>query len=760
MPPTKRRRHRTRRELMHTATHEAGHAVPYVYLGLGLRRVTIEPDYAEMSAGHAEHGGEWGDEGGGVPCPACGLFPSVGDAGELRLYAEDAFWLRHAIATYAGAEAVRQILPQEEADAGATADEAALLDKVSLLGNRPPKRRRLAVAIGALLLVASAVEASPPVFAEVRDVTVVAGWGFSLWAVRVEPGSSPTSTGLEVSADLRPLGGPLRSPLVDQSYVCSDDSGGDNLFFACGEVPLNAAPGPRTVTLTVSDDQGRSASATVRVTVLPAPDTDGDGLPDAWEEAFGFDPVAGGEANVDTDGDGRTNLQEFVDGTHPRGTFARALVEGASSRFFTTSLTLFNPGSVTTNVVLRWLGADGSITGSTVALGPSGRVRFDTVDAFVPADEFATVIEADAPLVAERAMQWDRRGYGSHAESAHAGLSATWYFAEGATHGPFDLFFLLLNPHDGATVVDTTYLRPAPLPPLIRRYVLAPHARQTIWVDAVDPELAATDVAASFVADRPIAIERAMYASTASARFSAGHAGAGQPAAATRWYLAEGVAGGFFDTFLLVGNDTDTDATVSVSYLTSGASGVTVRGYHVPRRSRLTVNVGADRALLGPLGLEVQSDVPVFVERAMWWPRGNWYEGHAVAATTTLAQRWVIADGVASPQGYVSPQPGVEDTFLLLANPGATAAPMTITLHTGGLATPPIAFTVPARSRVTVPARVIFETTNFSGFASPQRFSAIVESHGPAIVVEQATYRTVDGVFWAAGSAAMATPLP
>jgi len=46
-------------------------------------------------------------------------------------------------------------------------------------------------------------------------------------------------------------------------------------------------------------------------------DTDGDGLSDSWELQYGFNPLMSGEAGNDPDGDGLTNLQEFVAGTDP-----------------------------------------------------------------------------------------------------------------------------------------------------------------------------------------------------------------------------------------------------------------------------------------------------------------------------------------------------------------------------------------------------------------------------------------------------------
>lgn len=77
----------------HTAHHEAGHAVLQFCLNLGCVQVTIVPDHEKGFAGVANHGGEW---------------PTDEDAEQLRTFAEEAFFLRHAIADYAGAEACRR----------------------------------------------------------------------------------------------------------------------------------------------------------------------------------------------------------------------------------------------------------------------------------------------------------------------------------------------------------------------------------------------------------------------------------------------------------------------------------------------------------------------------------------------------------------------------------------------------------------------------------------------------------------------------
>ncbi len=47
-------------------------------------------------------------------------------------------------------------------------------------------------------------------------------------------------------------------------------------------------------------------------------DTDYDGMPDKWERYYGLDPTNGNDAKKDSDGDGMSNLAEYLAGTEPR----------------------------------------------------------------------------------------------------------------------------------------------------------------------------------------------------------------------------------------------------------------------------------------------------------------------------------------------------------------------------------------------------------------------------------------------------------
>ncbi|MEO5821443.1 MAG: hypothetical protein ABIT71_13140 [Vicinamibacteraceae bacterium] len=479
-------------------------------------------------------------------------------------------------------------------------------------------------------------------------------------------------------------------------------------------------------------------------------DTDGDGMPNTWETLFGLNPASLADAATDPDGDGATSLAEFTRGSHPRGFHTRYLAEGAANSFFQTTLSIANPGTTAATAVTRFLGDNGRSWSGPLAI-PGRQERVLTIDGRF-ASSFSTVVESDQPLVADRVMTWGG-GYGSHSETATAAPSTTWFLAEGATHGAFQLFYLLQNPGATPAHVEVTYLRPTPAAPVSVAYTIAAEARLTIPVDAI-AGLGATDVSARIVSDVPILVERSMYMDTANPPqvFGAGHAGAGVTATNTRWFLAEGATGGFFDMYYLIANPSTTPTRVRVTYLLPNGVPL-VKEYNVAAQSRLTISVDGEDARLTdtPVSaiLESLDAVGIVVERSMWWPgQGQWTEGHLSAGSTATSLRWAVAGGVSGP--------GAE-TYVLIANTSNAAGTATLTVLRTHDGAPTIAtVALPANSRVNVPASQVDGLLE-SGSAV---FGMLIESDGPQIVVERATYLDFGGMVWAAGHASLGTPLP
>jgi hypothetical protein len=485
-------------------------------------------------------------------------------------------------------------------------------------------------------------------------------------------------------------------------------------------------------------------------------DTDGDGMPDDWEQRYGLDPGVA-DPGGDDDSDGRTNLQEYLDDTHPRGFATRYFAEGATSAFFATNIELLNPGPTPASVLLRFLRDDGAVVTRFRTLGARSRVRERVNDVpSMAASAFSTVVESDEPVVAAREMTWSDAGYGSHVEGSLTGPATTWYLAEGATHSGFNLFYLLQNSASSAASVEVEFLRPAPASPIRKLYTVPAHSRVTVWVNQADAALAATDVSAVIRSTNsvPIAVERAMYLDSPGATFNAGHASAGVTAPATEWFLAEGATGPFFDMFILLANATASTAQVQVRYLLPGG-GTIDRSYAAAPRSRFNIWVDHEGGALANTSLSARitstNGVPIVVERSMWWPGSGatWHEAHNAAGVTATGTTWAVAQGETG--GAAN-----HDTYLLLANTSAAPGAARVTLMFENGATLARDFALPASSRVNVSVKDAFPA------AANARFGALIESLGatPApLVVECAKYSDSGGVRWAAGGDAAATRL-
>ena len=84
---------------------------------------------------------------------------------------------------------------------------------------------------------------------------------------------------------------------------------------AFGNDPINWAAAARTA--------GAPSSSALT-------DTDGDGIPDAWEIQYGFNPTNSADAALDFDGDTTSNLAEYIAGTNPTNALSVLRVLGVT----------------------------------------------------------------------------------------------------------------------------------------------------------------------------------------------------------------------------------------------------------------------------------------------------------------------------------------------------------------------------------------------------------------------------------------------
>jgi hypothetical protein len=512
-----------------------------------------------------------------------------------------------------------------------------------------------------------------------------------------------------------------------------------------------------------ANNTANAVSHTPVVNNDPTGDADGDGIENGWEQQYGLDPLDGtvdgpGGRNGDPDGDGKTNWEEYQSGTHPRGFVITYLAEGATGSFFDTLLAIANPGDREALVLCRFQSSTGAVERYYQKVAAHSRVTIDVETLQnMGSVSFSTLVEADEQVVVDRTMTWDNSGYGSHAERGTLTRTATtWYLAEGATHGNFSLFYLIQNAGTATAEVDVTFLLPAGQAPIVKHYSIPGDTRYNVDVDAI-PELAEAEMSAIITSTNgvPIVVERAMYLNTPQQPFAAGHGSAGVTAPATRWFLAEGATGPFFDMFILIGNPTGQDAVVEAKYQLIGG-GIVTKRYDVAANSRFNIMVDNEGDELANAAVSTTltstNNVPIIVERTMWFPGptpAQWREAHNSFAETQTGTRWAMAEGE---QGG----PRNAETYILIANTSDYAGQARVRLLFEDGSTAERTYDMQANSRTNAQIGVDFPE------AAGKRFGAVIESLGgtPAqIVVERAMYTSPNGDTWTAGTNAVATKL-
>ncbi len=289
------------------------------------------------------------------------------------------------------------------------------------------------------------------------------------------------------------------------------------------------------------------------------------------------------------------------------------LAEGSTAWGFEEWVLVQNPNPVSAEVRVTFMREDGTTveTDPPLALPPTSRRSINVAD-YVGEADVSTLVEADQPVIVERAMYRYDREVG-HDTAGTPALSRTWYLAEGTTAWGFDEWVLLQNPGTAPATVAVEFMK-ADGTIVPYGVVLAPRSRRSIHVNEV-PGCAAADLSARISSDRPIICERAMYWNGAGKQ--AGHVTLGTPMALPRWYLAEGTTAWGFETFILVQNPNGEPCAVTLTFMLADGS-FSSPVYTVPANARFTVKVN-DLVAGSDVSTLVTGSLPIIAERAMYW---------------------------------------------------------------------------------------------------------------------------------------------
>lgn len=416
------------------------------------------------------------------------------------------------------------------------------------------------------------------------------------------------------------------------------------------------------------------------------------------------------------------------------GETLRALFGFSNTKFslvrpnFDEYILVLNPNPQPTLVTFTFMRPDGSTLDHVQNVIENSRYTLKVND-FVQFQETSVRVVSERPVIAERAMYFDCRGRysgGSNSIGVPAARKA-WYMAEGYTSPDFETYVLVQNPSPEATQVKYTFMVPGGKPPIEMSQQVAPFSRTTVRLNDVQG-LENTDVSTLVESSgAEIVAERSMYFDYYGR--DGGHNAMGVEAPSTVWHMPEGYTGGQFDTYILVQNPTDRDATVEATFMKE--SGQTLRKrYTVKARSRYTIHAdtvpGLENAGFSTKISSVNS-VPVVAEHALYFDYNatGRQDGSCNAAIAAASDSWYFAEGYTG---------GNFDTYILVENPEDSEAKIKVTYNNPSGGGAEKEYTVKAKSRYTI------HVDEIPGLESSEVATTLKSTNGVEVIAERAMY--------------------
>ena len=320
--------------------------------------------------------------------------------------------------------------------------------------------------------------------------------------------------------------------------------------------------------------------------------------------------------------------------------------EGSTQPGFDEYILLSNMGDSDMTATITYL-TEGGTQRDVQHLVPAHSRRTVYVNAEMPGETgVAAIVTGQEGIICERSMYYLHNGIrgGDDVIGANA-PSIDLFFAEGFTGtpaSPFEEWILLLNPglNPSRVIIDYLFTGGSTVQ---KEYTVGGMRRLSINVDGEVGE--DREVSAHIRSEQPVVAERAMYF-VYNGAWPGGHNGMAATGARSDWYLAEGYTGwegSQFDEWILVANENDQAANITITYMFPDGSTKDVQHTAAPH-SRLTASTDAEVGQGQMISAHIHSDLPVVVERAMYFDyRLKWQGGHNTLAASVPASQLYFA---------------------------------------------------------------------------------------------------------------------
>ncbi len=344
----------------------------------------------------------------------------------------------------------------------------------------------------------------------------------------------------------------------------------------------------------------------------------------------------------------------------------------------------------------------------------------------------STVVTArGGDVVCERATYGPGRAWATDSLGAET-PAVTWYLPEGSTDGGMETWVLVQNPGAAnAKVTLSLQTSEGPRSPAELKDVIIPAGTRRSF--RLNDYVTTYNVSTTVSASGGVVCERATYGPGRA--WATGSLGAETPA--VTWYLPEGSTDGGMETWVLVQNPGAANARVTLSLQTSEGprSPAELKDVIIPAGTRRSFRLN-DYVTTYNVSTTVSASGGVVCERATYGPGRAWATGSLGAETPAVT--WYLPEG--------STDGGME-TWVLVQNPGAASARVTLSLQTSEGPRSPAELKdviIPAGTR---------RSFRLNDYVTTYNVSTTVSASG-GVVCERATYGP--GRAWAQSSIAYA----
>jgi hypothetical protein len=395
---------------------------------------------------------------------------------------------------------------------------------------------------------------------------------------------------------------------------------------------------------------------------------------------------------------------------------------GSTNPGMTTQIALTNPNDQPAVVTFSFMFTSGSTMPYTTTVAANSRATVDVGSIVGQNRDVFTMLTADRKIGASETIFRNGQDFSS-AIGASAPLR-TWYLAEGYTGISFHEYIRIFNPGDTVAHADLRLLPFNGRPATSVTKTVNPRSGLIVDVNSIAPKQSLSAIVDS---DQPVVVDRLM-------TFGVNSYGAteqvGSNTPSSTWLFAEGSTLNNFETFLTVLNPSSSQPAAVTATFFDHAGNVLGNDTIIIdplRRGNIKVN---DFVHSSGIATILTSNIPVLAERPLYFGAPN--------STTAAAGGSDVFGRNGGGVTWLFPEGNTGSSFrefLLLQNPSAQAAPVTVRFYETNGKTVDYSVVLPAKSRATVD--VLKDVPSLS----PGTHSALVRStSGVSIIAEQSIY--------------------